>query len=151
MRRLEDCVPPNKISVCQWEGRDSGQKVKDEMLWHSPQLASQDSWAQICQNVWDNYIFQFETNTLTSTRLPGFSSTNVSAFHPTSQSGFFGPKINVQSFVVCLRRPPERNIKGSSRRESLHLNINIKEEAFQGLENTPNLSCPCLLDMIMLW
>ena len=116
----------------------------------------------------------------TSTCLPGFLSTNLSKclrqlyfsiwdkythlnspprilehkfvrFPSDMTNRFFAPKINVQSFVVCLRRPPERNIKGSSRRESLHLNINIKEEAFQGLENTPNLSCPCLLDMIMTW
>ena len=49
--------------------------------------------------------------------------------------------------LFVSRSPPERNIKGSSSLESLHSNVNIEEEAFQGLENAPNLSC--LLDMIV--
>ena len=43
--------------------------------------------------------------------------------------------------LFVSRSPPERNIKGSSSLESLHSNVNIEAEAFQGLENAPNLSC----------
>ena len=58
-----------------------------------------------------------------TTHLPGSSSTKLSDFHPAwSTADFF---LRVLLFV--LRQAPERNIKGSSSRESLHSNINIEE------------------------